>query len=128
MLIDILMLSLRRTALILLPMVTLTLGTGYVFGRATSAEQDGSIQGSIRVDTEDHSSLAKIDAEEAKERALAALRAATADDIELEVHDGFLVYEVEMELENGTLELELLVDAGDGKVLALDTEDDDEDP
>ena len=57
---------------------------------------------------------------------LAALRAAAIDDIELKVRDGYLVYEVEVVLEKGNLELELLVDAGDGNLLGLDTEDDDD--
>jgi len=71
--------------------------------------------------------LAKIDSEEAKDRALAARIAAAFDDTGLAAHDGYLVYEVEVELLNGILQLELLVDAGDGKVLALAAEEDDDD-
>ncbi len=118
--------SLRKVALAFLVWITAILGTSYVFGKANGVAQERPIRGSIRVGGEDLNSLAKIDSEEATARVLAALRAAAIDDIELKVRDGYLVYEVEVVLEKGNLELELLVDAGDGNLLGLDTEDDDD--
>ena len=115
-----------KVALAFLVWITAILGTSYVFGKANGVAQERPIRGSIRVGGEDLNSLAKIDSEEATARVLAALRAAAIDDIELKVRDGYLVYEVEVVLEKGNLELELLVDAGDGNLLGLDTEDDDD--
>ena len=118
--------SLRKVALAFLVWITAILGTSYVFGKANGVAQERPIRGSIRVGGEHLNSLAKIDSEEATARVLAAFRAAAIDDIELKVRDGYLVYEVEVVLEKGNLELELLVDAGDGNLLGLDTEDDDD--
>ena len=50
------------------------------------------------------------------------------EEVELEIADGYLVYDVEILLGTEKLELELVVDAGDGKVLAVEVDaEDDED-
>ena len=79
----------------------------------TEEEDRSSLEGSIRVDAGDLEALAKIDSEEAKERALTALRSATVEEVELEIEDGYLVYDVELSLGTKELELELVIDAGD---------------
>ena len=117
-----------REAIALLAAITITLGSSYVSG--TPVEEEKSVQGSIRVDGSDLKSLAQIDAGEARDRVLAALREATVAEPELEVEDNYLVYEVHVVLGVQKLELELLVDAGNGKVLVVDNEagDDEDDP
>jgi len=114
--------SLRRpkgTGFLLVSPVLLAIATGGFSAWAATKVEKSSIQGSIRVD-DDLKALAKIDSEEAKEKALAALKGATVTEVELEVEDGYLVYEVELLLGTQKLEIELIVDAGDGTVLAVE--------
>ncbi len=72
--------------------------------------QTGQIQG-----------LAKIDGAAAEEAALGAVPG-QAKDIELENEGGFVVYEVEVAGDDSKLH-EVVVDAGNGKVLAQETEE-----
>ena len=64
--------------------------------------------------------LAKIDGAAAEEAALSAVHG-QAKDIELENEGGFIVYEVKVAGDDGKLH-EVVVDAGNGKVLAQETE------
>ncbi len=64
--------------------------------------------------------LAKIDGAAAEEAALGVVHG-QAKDIELENEGGFIVYEVEVAGNDGKLH-EVVVDAGNGKVLAQETE------
>lgn len=68
----------------------------------------------------DLSALAKLTPEAATAAALAANPTATLDEIQLTVKNGYLVYEVEF-IKGG----EVLIDAGDGKVLLTETADSD---
>ena len=67
-----------------------------------------------------YQSLAKITAAQAQQTAEAA-QGSTATDIELTEEDGSLVYEVEFG------NVDVLVDAGDGKILKTETEGQEED-
>ena len=55
------------------------------------------------------------------------MRSAAVEESGLEVIDGYLVYEVEVVLGEEKFELELLVDAGDGRILAVHSDDDHDD-
>jgi len=99
------------------------------FGDTTEEEDctdDGSdvaIVGSIAVASpapSDLSALATLTPEAATAAALAANPTATLDEIQLTVKNGYLVYEVEF-IKGG----EVLIDAGDGKVLLTETADSD---
>ena len=70
---------------------------------------------------EDLSSLALITAAQAEEAALAAYPDATVEEVELDNENGCLVYSVE--LNDGQ---EVKVDAGDGEILGLEADDEDE--
>lgn len=67
--------------------------------------------------------LAKIDAQQAKEAALAAV-SGTVEKVELGNDDGYVVYEVKISTSNGVVEVK--IDAGDAKVLAQETDDETE--
>ncbi|MGH9463004.1 MAG: PepSY domain-containing protein [Vicinamibacteria bacterium] len=104
----------------------LAFGTGGLSAQTTTEEPDqSSIQGSLPVDATDLEPMAKIGPEEAQEKALTALRNATVEEVELQIQDGYLVYELEVHVGTEDLELELVIDAGDGRVLAAEVEDDD---
>jgi len=80
-----------------------------------------AIVGSIAVGSpapSDLSALATLTPEAATAAALAANPTATLDEIQLTVKNGYLVYEVEF-IKGG----EVLIDAGDGKVLLTETAD-----
>jgi uncharacterized membrane protein YkoI len=104
-------------------------------GVAVSEEAKPKWTGSIRVEgkhTEaELKQMAKITAAEAARAALAAVAGKAADkkavETELEVEHGFLVYEVEVRVNGQGGEHEVIVDAGNGKVLAQEVEDDDDD-
>jgi len=84
---------------------------------------DVAIVGSIAVGSpapSDLSALAKLTPEAATAAALAANPTATLDETQLTVKNGYLVYEVEF-IKGG----EVLIDAGDGKVLLTETADSD---
>lgn len=88
---------------------------------------DRPIKGTIKVEkgTRDLASLAKITPEQACTAALAAVPGATFDEVELEREAGYLVYEVELQVQDG--EVEVLIDAGDGSVLRIEQEDEEDD-
>jgi len=97
------------------------------FGDTTEEEDctddggDAAIVGSIAVGSpapSDLSALATLTPEAATAAALAANPTATLDEIQLTVKNGYLVYEVEF-IKGG----EVLIDAGDGKVLLTETAD-----
>jgi len=94
------------------------------FGDTTEEEDctdDGvAIVGSIAASPapSDLSALATLTPEAATAAALAANPTATLDEIQLTVKNGYLVYEVEF-IKGG----EVLIDAGDGKVLLTETAD-----
>lgn len=68
--------------------------------------------------------LAKITPDEAKAAALKAVPG-TAGQVELEEEDGFVVYQVDITGKDSTI-TEVIIDAGNGTVLAQETEDADE--
>jgi len=122
----------RGTTFLFLAAFLLAVGTAGLSAQTTTDaenEDQSSLEGSIRVDHADLEALAKIGSEEAKEKALTALRSVTVEEVELEIANGYLVYDVEILLGTENLELELVVDAGDGKILAVevDAEDDEDD-
>jgi len=87
-------------------------------GRAES-----NIHGSISTDgiaSKHYSSLAKISIGEATERAQAEIQGRILE-IALESEDGFLVYSVEVQT-TAKKRVEILVDAGNGKVLEVEEE------
>jgi len=87
----------------------------------TDDGDDAAIVGSIAVASpapSDLSALATLTPEAATAAALAANPTATLDEIQLTVKNGYLVYEVEF-IKGG----EVLIDAGDGKVLLTETAD-----
>lgn len=79
----------------------------------TDAEEAAALEG-----------LATITPEEAEAAALAAVPG-TASEVELDDEDGFVVYEIEVNAADGSV-TEVLVDAGDGSVLAQEAEDADD--
>ncbi len=92
-------------------------------------------KGSIRVEGKhtpaELQQMAKITAKEAVRVALPAVAGNAADkkvtETELEVENGFLVYGVEITVKGKPGEHEVIVDAGNGKVLAVEFEEDDPD-
>lgn len=94
----------------------------------TPAEMEAAeyrkIVGTIRVARgADFASLATISPEAAEAIALQNYPGAEVDDVEFEVVNGYLFYEVELEI--GDREIELMIDAGSGKVVRTEVEDDD---
>ena len=71
---------------------------------------------------EDLSSLALITADQAREAALAAYPGATVTEVELDNENGCLVYSVEL-----NEDMDVMVDAGNGTILGIETDDDHED-
>ncbi len=71
----------------------------------------------------DISTIVTIGEAEAHRIALEKYPGAEVDDIDLEVEDGYLVFEVEIENRATKLEVELLIDAGNGKILRTEIED-----
>ena len=118
----------RGTTFLFLAAFLLAVGTAGLSAQTTPDAEDedqSTLQGSIRVDSGELEALAKIDSEEAKEMALTALRSATVEEVELEIENGYLVYDVEILLGTENLELELVVDAGDGTILAVEVDAED---
>ena len=71
---------------------------------------------------EDLSSLALITADQAREAALATHPDAVVTEVELENENGCLVYSVEL-----NEDMDVIVDAGNGTILGIETDDDHED-
>jgi uncharacterized membrane protein YkoI len=86
----------------------------------------GSIKVEKKLSEDELAKLAKISKKEAKAAAAKAIKGGEAEDAELKVVNGYLVYVVEVEVEDGKeeKEYEVIVDAGNGKVLATKEEDD----
>jgi len=93
--------------------------------------KDAPIHGSIKVEGEpgdaELAKMAKISKADAERIALKALEAKAEDkkftDSELEVEDGYLVYSIEMTVKGRKGIDEILVDAGNGKILSREHED-----
>ena len=125
--------------------IGLTLGAAALAGAATSpdqtapnapAEQDDSqepsLNGSIQSPEDESLSeddeakalegLATISAADAEAAALAAVPGGTVNESALENENGSVVYEVEMTDANGAT-VEVIIDAGNGDVLAQETDD-----
>jgi len=90
-------------------------GTGKVLGRGE--------HGSIRLGL---ARLAKVSKGDAEQSALAAVAGDAADksvgDSELEVEHGYLIYEIDVKVKGKPGAWEVIVDAGNGKVLATEHE------
>ena len=88
-------------------------------------DEDDIIVGSIRVERgADLEALARITEQDAVDTAIAAVDGATAESVEevtLTIEDGFLVYEIELDADGE--EWEVLIDAGDGRVLEAERDD-----
>ncbi len=95
----------------------------------TPAEKEAAeyrkITGTIRMPegNREYASLAQVTPEAAEATALGRHPGAEVDDVEFEVVNGYLFYEVELEIDDR--KLELLIDAGSGKVVRTEVEDDD---
>ena len=81
------------------------------------ADED-DVRGTIPMDL---ASMARIDQDAARQAVLAELPGATVQEIELVVEDGYLVYEAEAESAGEIYEV--IVDAGDSRILLRETED-----
>jgi uncharacterized membrane protein YkoI len=106
-------------------------GAGVAYANNSSQEDaDDSYKGSVSVAGKNESSLhklAKID-EAAAERAALDAAPGTVNETELETSDnGYLVYDIEIAGKDGK-EHEVTVDAGNGKVLHQDLEDEADEP
>ena len=106
-----------------------------LMGAASGEEKKPKWTGSIRVEGKhtqaELKQMAKITADQAVKAALEAVRGRAGEkkvtETELEVEHGFLVYGVELRINGQRGELEVIVDAGTGKVLAQELEDEDDD-
>ena len=100
-------------------------GVAYAANNNSSEDADESYKGSISVAGKNESSaqkLAKIDEAAAEQAALDAAPG-TVHETELETSDnGYLVYDIEVEGKDGKGH-EVTVDAGDGKVLHQELDD-----
>ena len=84
---------------------------------------DQKIVGSIAVDeSTDVDNVATIGEDRARTIALEAYPGAEIEEVELEVEDGFLIFEVEFLATDGN-EYEMVIDAGNGKILLTENED-----
>ena len=83
-------------------------------------DEEDEVRGSIAIDLD---SLARIDQAAARQAVLAELPGAEVHEIELVVEDGYLVYEAEAESEGE--EYEVIVDAGDSRILEREQETED---
>lgn len=79
---------------------------------------EDDVRGTIPMDL---ASMVRIDQDAARQAVLAELPGATVQEIELVVEDGYLVYEAEAESAGEIYEV--IVDAGDSRILLRETED-----
>lgn len=107
------------------------LAIGFAVAGASFADTDGTEvkNGTIRIEKQTEAefpSMAKISMDQAVERALASVQGQILK-AELDDENGFLVYDVEV-VSAAKAIMELKVDAGSGKVLAMerDTMDDED--
>ena len=88
-------------------------------GKVLKEGEQGSIQLGL-------ARMAKVDKATAEKAALAAVQGADADksigESELEVEHDFLIYEIDVKVKNQPGVTEVIVDAGNGKVLATEHE------
>jgi uncharacterized membrane protein YkoI len=84
------------------------------------AEED-DVRGTIPMEI---GSMARINQDAARQAVMAELPGAEIHEIELVVEDGYLVYEAEAESDGE--EYEVIVDAGDGRVLETESEEEEE--
>lgn len=104
------------------------IGSGVLFaglvisGTSFSDSDDSQVRGgTIRIESQveaDFPALAKLTSTQAVQKALAAVQGQILK-TELENENGFLVYDVEVVTADKTI-MEVKVDAGSGKVLAVD--------
>ncbi len=91
-------------------------------GGAEEEEDDEGEEDEVRgTSPMDLASMVSIDPEAARQAVLAELPGASVHEIELVVEDGYLVYEAEAE--SGGENHEVIVDAGDGRILVEEAED-----
>ncbi len=93
-------------------------------GAEGSEADEGSKADEDRADKDEQAKLekvAKIDAKSASKAATDTVPG-TVGDVELDEEHGNVVYEVEVTAKNGT-ETDVIVDAGDGKILAQETDE-----
>lgn len=126
----------KRLAVGVAAAAVLALGGGTALAaqnNATEATNDTNIKGTVAAPAEkggeDEAAeakrlegLAKVDRAAAERAALQAVPG-TAKDAELGDENGYVVWEVEVQASDGTLK-EVKVDAGNGQVLAQESEDD----
>ncbi len=99
--------------------------TGASFAKTDDAEKEIR-NGTIpipRTTEADYPGMAKISFDQAIQKALAAVKGKVLE-AELEEEDGFLVYEVEIVGQNRSV-TEVMVDAGNGEILAMEQESED---
>ena len=118
----------------LLGMLTVSAGlVGAAIGADDKNEAKPKWTGTIKVQGKhtqaELKQMAKITAKEATKTALAAVQGQNkkVTEVELEVEHGYLVYGVEIKVNGQKAEYEVLVDAGNGKVLDTELEEDDDD-
>jgi uncharacterized membrane protein YkoI len=119
----------RRGIVVMLAAAGVIALVGVTAAFAAGGDDDGdeNIRGSVAVpegiDPEDEAALqdlAQIDQSAAENAALEAVPG-TVEETELEAENGFVIYEVEVESEDGETR-EVMVDAGNGRVLGQETE------
>jgi uncharacterized membrane protein YkoI len=119
----------RRGIVVVLAAAGVIALVGVTAAFAAGGDDDGdeNIRGSMAVpegiDPEDEAALqdlAQIDQSAAENAALEAVPG-TVEETELEAENGFVIYEVEVEGEDGETR-EVMVDAGNGRVLGQETE------
>jgi uncharacterized membrane protein YkoI len=88
------------------------------------AEWVGSIQVAKKLSKDELAKEAEITKKQAKAAAAKAIKGGKAEDAKLKVVRGYLVYVVEVESGKEEKEFKVIVDAGNGKVLATKEEDD----
>ncbi len=119
----------RRGIVVVLAAAGVIALVGVTAAFAAGGDDDGdeNIRGSMAVpegiDPEDEAALqdlAQIDQSAAENAALEAVPG-TVEETELEAENGFVIYEVEVESEDGETR-EVMVDAGNGRVLGQETE------
>jgi len=95
-------------------------------GEAAKAAWKGSIKVEGKHSQAELKKMAKIRESDAKKKALAAVEGKAGDkkagEAELEVENGYLIYAVDVKVKGKDGVEEILVDAGDGKVLAHEHE------
>lgn len=120
-------------------LVTVIIGVAVLAAETKGVKKNAAAKpkwtGSIKVNGKrtqaDLARMAKISKADAEKAALKAVKTNGANarvaEVELAMKNGYLVYEVEVKVNGQKGETEVIVDAGTGKVLAVQHEDDDDD-